>query len=115
MDLGVKMASKSGLQDWIIQRATALYILLYTIGLGIVLFQIAPITYVVWVDLFQNPIMQIASSFVWICILYHTWIGLWIIATDYMPNVAVRMSFYLLVIFALGYYFIFGIKILWGL
>ena len=107
----------TGLQNWLLQRITAIILLFYVLFLSgyIVVshFWAEPIDFLKWQALFNNPWMRLASLITLVSVSFHAWLGLWIIIQDYIKCTIVRLvitSSLLLVIFS---YFIWGITILW--
>lgn len=104
--------SHKGLHDWIVQRATAILIGIYTLFIIIYLLTAVPLGYTRWHQLFNNVGMQIASCIVLLAIVWHAWLGLWTVLTDYIKNGALRLVLQSLVILILLGYLFWGLKIL---
>ena len=66
-----------GLWDWLVQRATAVYLMLYFIPLFYLLFSTGPNSYFVWKTFFHYTGMKLATVLAVVCIAFHAWIGLW--------------------------------------
>ena len=109
----VKEVSRAGLFDWIIQRISAILIGAYAIFIFIYLLDHPSLTYSTWHSLYDNIWMRIATIIVTISILWHAWIGLWTVFTDYVKVKGVRLLLEVLVILALLAYFIWVLEILW--
>lgn len=109
----VKQVSRSGLFDWIIQRCTAVIIGVYTIFLISYLLSHNGLTFEMWSSLFSGTWMRVATIIVLISILWHAWIGLWTVFTDYIKNKGVRLLLEVLVVLLLLAYFIWVLEILW--
>lgn len=103
-----------GLHDWIVQRASAVIIGAYAIFLLIYLFCHQPLQYFVLSDLFSSVTMKVATFLVLIAVLWHAWIGLWTVFTDYVKNKAVRLLLQALVILLLLSYCFWCLAVLWG-
>lgn len=104
----------SGLRDWLVQRFTAIFLSVYVLGLGIFLWQHPGLEYTQWQQLFSQPFVQVATLFALICTAFHAWIGLWTVLTDYVKILSVRYLLQFVILFALFWYVIWGIWILWG-
>lgn len=90
----------SGLKAWVLQRATAIYIALFTIVLlGVLLFH-PPRGYGEWRDWFADPPVGIATLVYVVAILLHAWVGVRDILIDYVRPLALRV--FLLALVALG-------------
>lgn len=75
---------RNGVQDFIIQRASAVILGLYTIGLLGWFIAMSPVDYVAWQQLNACLAMQIVNTLVLLSLVTHTWIGVWGILTDYV-------------------------------
>ena len=95
--------STRGLHDWMVQRITAVVIAAYFFFLvGFLLCQ--PLSYAGWSGLFKNGFMQVATIVVLLAVLWHAWIGLWTVLTDYVKNTAVRFVLELIIgVMLVGY------------
>ena len=82
----VKTANQSGLRDWLAQRFTALLIGAYTLFI-VLYWLLSPNTnYHQWHNLFGSVWIKLFTFIVFISILWHAWIGLWTVLTDYVKN-----------------------------
>ena len=75
-----------GLFDWMAQRATAIVMALYTIILLILLFTGNRFNYEGWAGLFAQQWFKVATLAVFVCLLYHAWVGMRNIWMDYVAN-----------------------------
>lgn len=97
---------RTGFQDWLIQRVSGFILAAYALFLlGFWILQ-PEIDYMNWQILFNYGYMRFFSMVVLLSILAHAWIGLWIVSTDYLKNVFVRLAFQLIVYLLLLFYFI---------
>lgn len=109
----VDSVNRDGLFDWLVQRCTAIVIGLYTVFL-ILYFLIHPlVVYADWQTLFLNGWMRIATVIVLVSVLWHAWIGLWTVFTDYIKIKLLRLLLELLVLLLLLAYFVWLLEILW--
>lgn len=113
---------RSGLYDWLMQRASALVLAAYTIFIISFLISTPNLTYDIWLGLFSQFWMRVFSLIALLSTAIHGWIGLWTVATDYltkqmMGSPATFLRLLVLGIYALVtvIYVIWGIEILWGL
>ncbi len=109
----VTHSSHRGLRDWLVQRVSALLIGLYTIFILIYLLRNQPTYYAQWHALFHHLFMKIATFIVLLSVVWHAWIGLWTVFTDYVKNTAVRLTLEILVLLLLLAYLSWGFEILW--
>jgi succinate dehydrogenase / fumarate reductase, membrane anchor subunit len=104
----------SGLRDWLIQRVSAMVMVIYTIGIFIYLAVTPQVNYENWHVLFSYSAVKIATLVFLLSILWHAWVGLWTIFTDYVKCFVLRLILHVLVLFALIAFFFKGLLILWG-
>jgi len=109
----VAQVNRRGLTEWIAQRVTAILIGIYTLFLVIYFLAHHPLSYTVFHNLFSNLAMKIVTIIVLLSILWHAWIGLWTVFTDYVKNRAVRLLLEILVILLLIVYVAWTAEILW--
>lgn len=93
-----------GFFDWIVQRASAVIIGLYTLFIFAFLFTHSALDYAVWKSLFSHVAMKMATFVVLMAILWHAWIGLWTVFTDYVKCGALRLFLEVAVIVVLVSY-----------
>lgn len=104
----------NGLRDWLIQRVSAVFIALYAIFiLGFVLMH-PQMDYLTWRELFTPLWVKVFSLLTLVFFMLHTYIGLWIVSTDYIQPQAVRFIFQIVVRLALIALLVWGIQILWS-
>ncbi len=105
---------RSGLHDWIIQRITAIVLTAYVLYLTGFVTSAEFLTYEVWKGLFETTWFKIFSLFAVASICFHAWVGMWVISTDYIKPMGVRLVFQSsIVIFCLAC-LVWGAQILWG-
>ncbi|MFO1257195.1 MAG: succinate dehydrogenase, hydrophobic membrane anchor protein [Gammaproteobacteria bacterium] len=104
----------TGLRGWLIQRFSAVYLGIYVVFLTAYFLTHPALTFNEWQLLFSNPWMQIGTAIALVLIGLHAWIGLVIVATDYIKIACLRLGFLGLVLIALFAYLVWGIAILWS-
>lgn len=113
MVVNASTLGSTGTQDWLLLRASAIIIALYTFY--IVSFIVTTdLNYTVWRTFFAFPITKIFTILTLISILIHGWIGLWQVLTDYVKSIALRLSLQLFFILILMTYLIYGTIVVWG-
>jgi len=115
MALNVSSLSRNGLRDWLIQRVSAVVMVVYSLFLVTFLLRYNPINYYLWKQLFSSEWMKLFTVLFLLSLLLHAWIGVWTVATDYVKSTALRLIFYTIVILALTVFLVWGIEILWGI
>lgn len=103
-----------GLRDWVIQRISAIFMAIYSIGLISYLICHPGLSFAEWHSLFAHQWMKIITLIFILAIMWHAWIGIWTIFTDYVKPYILRGILNLLVIFMLVACFIWGVLILWS-
>ncbi len=101
-----------GLRDWIIQRLTAIYLACYTIFIMTCVF-VLPSEYKVWHNLFAHFWLVIINSLMVICVMWHAWIGVWTVITDYIKPSFLRSLSKLIALLLLFSCFLWGFEIFW--
>jgi succinate dehydrogenase / fumarate reductase membrane anchor subunit len=118
----VTSLSRSGLSDFVIQRVTAIVLLVYTLCVVGWLLSRPDADYAAFVAYFGHPAMQVFSTLAVLSIAAHAWIGMWTVATDYIRehyfgrhNTAIRITFQFACLAALFVYVLWGLAIIWRL
>ena len=121
MVTSVTSLSGNGLSDWLVQRVSAIIILLYVLCHASIILFTPDITYAYWRELFAGNVMRIFSLVTLVALCAHAWIGMWTVATDYLTShmlgpkgTAIRLVFLVLCLGVLVAYFIWGVMILWS-
>jgi succinate dehydrogenase / fumarate reductase, membrane anchor subunit len=112
--LGVALSfGKNGLQDWVVQRITAIFLALYIFFfIGFFILNPNP-SYSEWHLLFSSFWMKTTTSIVIISIIVHAWIGIWTVITDYIHIISLRLIVQILFILGLLGCLFFAFNILW--
>ncbi len=103
----------SGLRDWKIQRLSAVMLVIYVLFLSYNIVTIQPMDFIAWDALFSTSLMQIATMVALLALLWHTWIGMWTITTDYLKWTSVRLATQAIILFMLIAEGLWGFNILW--
>ena len=114
MVTSVTSYSGNGLKDWILQRATAVFLAFYIVFLLLYCMLHKNLSYGQWHGLFSLLSMKIFSLLAIINLVIHAWIGIWTVLTDYIKCAVLSLCFYAAVVLALLVYLIWAIEILWG-
>lgn len=86
MVTAVTSFGRSGLSDWLVQRASAVVLLAYTVFLGVYLLTHPDLQYEQWQALFACTLVRVFSLLALLSLIAHSWIGLWGISTDYFTD-----------------------------
>ncbi|MGD8925676.1 MAG: succinate dehydrogenase, hydrophobic membrane anchor protein [Thioalkalispiraceae bacterium] len=86
-----------GMRTWLLQRLTAIYMLLYAISFSIYFINQAVDDFISWQRLFVHPVANIATLIFFFSILYHAWVGVRDILIDYIKWSALRFFLWTIV------------------
>jgi len=121
MVTNVTSLGRNGLYDWLVQRISAVIILMYVLCHAAIIFTTPEMDYVRWRALFSDAGMKIFSLATLVALCAHAWVGIWTVATDYLTTrmlgskgTFVRILFLVICLGITMVYFIWGIMILWS-
>ncbi|TLU61343.1 succinate dehydrogenase, hydrophobic membrane anchor protein [Thalassotalea litorea] len=86
----VATLGRSGVHDFILIRASAIILALYSIFMLGFFIVSDDVTYESWTALFACLPMKIFTILAVLAVLIHAWIGIWQVLTDYVKNTALR-------------------------
>jgi|SRR5690554_3362825 len=122
MVTSVTNLGRSGVQDWLIQRISSVFLAAYLLFLVAYIALNPELDYLQWRNLYDQLWMRVFSLIALLSIVAHAWIGLWSVLTDYITPLALGSKATVLRVLAeilLGVvaltYTVWGIEILWGL
>ncbi|MBN9474201.1 MAG: succinate dehydrogenase, hydrophobic membrane anchor protein [Bordetella sp. SCN 67-23] len=107
-----------GVKDWILQRVTAVILVIYTLVLGIGALVTPEFTYENWVRLFNFevlsfPLGKLLAMLAFISLAYHAWIGVRDIWMDYVKPTGIRLALQVLTVLWLVGSVVYAAQILW--
>jgi succinate dehydrogenase / fumarate reductase membrane anchor subunit len=102
-----------GLKEWIIQRVTAVVMLVFTLVLLVAYLVSGNPSYEGWSSLFSNQLMKLLTLLAWLSLFYHAWIGVRDIWMDYVKPVGIRLGLQVLTVLWLVGCAAYAIQILW--
>jgi succinate dehydrogenase / fumarate reductase, membrane anchor subunit len=82
----------TGLRAWLVQRMSAVYMLLFIVYLLAHFIVDPPRSYLAWHGWIMSPGVSIASFVFFAALLAHAWVGLRDVMMDYVHPLAVRVS-----------------------
>jgi len=103
-----------GLRDWLIQRVTAVLMVIYILLFVAIAWTVAPQDHAAWVKIFGHQWMRIATFLFLACLFWHAWIGVRNVLMDYIKPTSIRLTLQILVIVSLLAYLVWTAEILWG-
>jgi succinate dehydrogenase / fumarate reductase, membrane anchor subunit len=104
-----------GMRDWLVQRVTAVLMVIYVLSMAGYVLLHPDMGYDQWTGLFSNQVIRSFSLLFLFAIFYHAWIGVRDIVMDYVGSPFIRLGIYVVVILALLLYAIWSVQILWGM
>ena len=104
-----------GWRDWLVQRVTAVVMLVYTLFVLAVIVSLPQLDYDHWRSLWELTVMRYATILFVVSVLLHAWVGVRNIFMDYVKDTGLRLVLYVLVILTLIAYGVWAWQILWGM
>jgi succinate dehydrogenase / fumarate reductase membrane anchor subunit len=104
----------NGLRDWLIQRVTSVVMAVYILFLLGFFLTHSSLQFSDWQALFALSAMKIFSVVFLLSLIWHAWIGIWTVITDYIKPFGLRLFVHVVVVLALFIYLIWGIHIFWS-
>ena len=121
MVTNVTSLGRSGLFDWMIQRLSAIVLLVWTVYLAVRLMLMPELAYTGWRELFDGTFMRVFSLIALLSLCAHAWVGVWTITTDYLnethlgrAGVAIRLLTQAACALLTLAYLLWGARIFWG-
>jgi len=114
MVMNITSLTGQGVKDWLVQRLTAVVITFYSLFLLSYLCLHPQLEFADWQALFQQTSMRLFSFAALLSIVWHSWIGIWTIFTDYIKCPYLRLGLQVLVIILLILCLAWGVQILWS-
>ncbi|WP_435931737.1 succinate dehydrogenase, hydrophobic membrane anchor protein [Moraxella bovoculi] len=112
---GVKSATGltgSGSRDWILQRISAVVLAVYAVVvIGFFLFN--QVDYNAWHGFMMSLPMKLFSLVAILSLMFHAWVGMWTVFTDYVKSSGLRIVLQAAVIVAVLVYLFWGVMIFW--
>jgi succinate dehydrogenase / fumarate reductase, membrane anchor subunit len=102
-----------GLRDWLAQRVTAAIMAVYSVIVGVIVFQNSPLTYAVWRDIFAQGWMRVATLLFAASLAWHAWVGVRDIIMDYVKPDGLRLSLEIVTLLTIAAYLGWTIQVLW--
>ena len=104
-----------GVLDWLVQRITAVVMVVYVLLVALVLMRAPYLDYWHWKAVWSVPMMRYCTALFLLSLFLHAWVGVRDIFMDYIKDAGLRLLLYVLVIIGLVWYAIWSVQILWGL
>lgn len=106
--------SRNGVRDWVIQRVTAVVMAIYSVVILADVLSADHLSYQFWHDVYHNNAVRVLSVLVILSLVFHAWIGMWTIYTDYIKVVWLRFVLQISTILGLMGILVWGVLVLWS-
>jgi succinate dehydrogenase / fumarate reductase membrane anchor subunit len=110
----VSSVGRNGVHDFLLIRASAIIMTLYTVYLISFIAFSGDISYMSWTNFFSGTFTKVFTMLALVCVLIHAWIGMWQVLTDYIKPALLRGLLQLGIVAVLVGYLFSGLFILWG-
>ncbi len=122
MVTNITSLGRNGLYDWLVQRVSAVVLLLWFLYVAFFVATHTALTYADWQSLFAQTWMRIFTLAALMSLCAHAWIGMWTISTDYFTSAllgskatTVRLLFQIATLAVLVVYLLWCVQILWSI
>ena len=103
-----------GTGDWLLQRLTAVVMVLYTLGFLACVLWHKPASHTDWKSIFSGTSVRVSTMLFFAALLYHAWVGMRDIVMDYVKPAGIRLLLEALIAGGLLFYLVWAASILWG-
>ena len=110
----VNTGAHYGVRDWLVQRFSAVFMVLYSVFLLSYVALHQPLNYTQWYGLFQQQAMRIFTLLFALSLFLHAWVGVRDVLMDYVRATWLRLSLQVATIAALLVYSMWVVSLLWG-
>ena len=87
----VVVGAHYGLRDWLVQRATAVLMALFTVVIVVQCLMPGEMSYDKWSGIFAHQWMKVLTFIMIASILWHAWVGVRDVLMDYVKQMAARL------------------------
>jgi len=110
----VASAGRNGVHDFILLRASAIILVIYTLLLAGFFLVTPSVTYDVWQSFFACMPVKVATVMALLALLVHAKIGVWQVLSDYVKPAFLRGALQFFFSVTLIAYLVFGSLTVWG-
>lgn len=103
-----------GLRDWLVQRATAAVMAIYSVLLVALVLIYQPAGFETWKDLMGAGWLKVATGLFLFSLYAHAWIGVNDVLVDYVKPLRIRQGLHYATAVALFFYAAWTVRILWN-
>ncbi|MBI5041666.1 MAG: succinate dehydrogenase, hydrophobic membrane anchor protein [Gammaproteobacteria bacterium] len=91
-----------GLRAWVLQRFSAVYLLLFLVYLGVHFSRVPVADFTQWHAWFAAPLVNLATGLFILSLLIHAWVGIRDVIMDYVTHTGVRVALFAAVMLTLA-------------
>ena len=113
-NVSIPVGAHYGWRDWLVQRITALVMVVYTGLLFVVALWNGGFDYATWKSIFANSAFRVATFVCMASLLWHAWVGARNILMDYVAPAGARLLLECAVVALLVGYLGWTVAVLWG-
>jgi succinate dehydrogenase / fumarate reductase membrane anchor subunit len=110
----VATVGRSGVHDYILVRASAVILTLYTLLLATFFITTSTVTFEIWQDFFAQMSVKVFTLLALLSLVVHAWIGVWQVLSDYIKPAFLRGSLQFIFSVTLLAYLAAGFITVWG-
>ena len=110
----VATVGRNGVHDFILVRASAIILVLYTLFLASFFITTSNVTFDIWQAFFAQMSVKIFTLLALLSLVVHAWIGVWQVLSDYIKPTFLRGSLQFLFSVTLLAYLAAGFITVWG-
>ena len=104
----------AGFRDWFFQRLSAVVMFFYSLFFIFYFLCHPHVSYLAWRSLFTPLSMKVITLVVLLNLLYHSWVGMWTVLTDYVKVFPINLILNVAILLMLISCFFWGFMILWS-
>jgi succinate dehydrogenase / fumarate reductase membrane anchor subunit len=109
----VTVGAGYGVRDWLMQRVSAVIMLVFTVVVIVSCVLSAAKGYVWWSGLMANPVMQALAFVTFVALAWHAWVGMRDIWMDYVKPAGLRLALHCLTIVWMLGCLAYAVRALW--
>lgn len=110
----VATVGRNGVHDFILVRASAIVLVLYTLFLASFFISTPDVTFDIWQGFFSSMGVKIFTLLALLSLVVHAWIGIWQVLSDYIKAAFLRGALQFLFSVTLLAYLAAGFITVWG-
>jgi len=110
----VTSAGRNGVHDFILLRASAIILVLYTLLIAGFFVTTPSVTFNIWQNFFACNVVKVSTVIALFALLVHAKIGVWQVLSDYIKPAFLRGTLQFIFSVILFAYLVFGSLIVWG-